>query len=398
MRVTYGKSVHNEKEIKAVLKVLKTSTQMGKNVRVLENKIAKMFNKEYGVMFNSASSALLVIFEILKFPKNSEIITPSLNFGTAVSSIMKAGLKPKFIDVERDTFCIDIKNLEKKITKNTKALCIPNLIGNLPNWQKIKQIAEKKKLLIIEDSADTLGSKLKGYKSGKYTDISITSFYGSHIINGAGNGGMLLLNNYNHYNKALMLRSWGRSSSIFHEKSEKIENRFNVKLDGIEYDKKFIFQEQGYNLEPSEISAAFALEQLKKLNKNIAIRKRNFDFHYNFFKNYKEYFVLPRLNNEVETAWLAFPIIIKKNKKFSRKKMQIFLERNNIQTRVIFTGNILRQPAFKHLNKYYKKNSFPNSDFVMRGGMLLGLHQGLSHSQIKYVHNKIKKFFKNIKI
>ena len=398
MRVTYGKSVHDKREVKAVLKVLNSSTQMGINVKKLENSVAKIFNKKFGVMFNSASSALLVAFEIINLKKNSEIITPCLNFGTAVSSIIKAGLIPKFVDVEVDTFCIDYKKIVKNITNKTKAVCIPNLIGNLPDWEKIRKIAKKKKLIIIEDSADTLGSKINTSYSGKFTDLSVTSFYGSHIINGAGNGGMLLLNNKNQYNKALMLRSWGRSSSVFQEDSEKIENRFNIKLDGIDYDRKFIFQELGYNLEPSEISAAFALEQLKKLKKNIKIRERNFNLHFKFFQKFNDYFILPKSIKNVKTAWLAFPLIIKKNKKFSRKKLQIFLEKNNIQTRVIFTGNILRQPAFKYLNKNYKKNSFPNSDIVMQGGMLIGLHQGLSIKQIKYVHHKFKIFFRKVNI
>lgn len=398
MRVTYGKSVHNTQEIKAVLKVLNSSTQMGRNVRELELKIAKLFNKKYGIMFNSASSALLIAFEILNLPKGSEVITPSLNFGTAVSAIIKSGLTPKFVDVESDTFCIDANKIEKLINKNTKLLCIPNLVGNIPDWKKIRSIAKKHKLILLEDSADTLGAKIDNKYTGKFSDMSVTSFYGSHIINGAGNGGILLLNDYNKYKKGLVLRSWGRSSSIYLDKSEKIENRFNIKIDGFDYDKKFIFQSLGYNFEPSEISAAFALVQLQKLKKNIFIRKKNFNKHYNFFKKYEKFFILPRVLKNVNTAWLAFPIIVKKNKKFSRKKLQIFLEKNNIQTRVIFTGNILRQPAFKYYKNFYKKDSFFNADEVMRGGMLLGLHQGLENKHINYVHKKIKMFLKKINI
>ena len=268
MKITYGKSVHGNAEIKAVLNVLKTSTQMGKNVRNLEKVVSKFFDKNYGVMTNSASSALMIAFEILNLPKNSEVITPCLNFGTAISALTKNNLKPIFVDIKLNTLCIDEDLIEKKINKKTRAILIPNLIGNCPNWEKLSKIAKKHKLISIEDSADTIGAKYKNQSTGKYSDISITSFYGSHIVNGAGNGGMLCLNNKKLYNKSLLLRSWGRSSSIFKENSESIKNRFNIKLDGIDYDKKFIFETPGYNLEPSEISAAFALEQIKKLKKN----------------------------------------------------------------------------------------------------------------------------------
>ena len=142
-------------------------------------------------------------------------------------------------------------------------------MGNLCDWKAIRKIANKYKLLVIEDSADTLGAKLNGKSSGYYSDMSITSFYGSHIINCAGNGGALTLNSKKFLDKAKLLRSWGRSSSLFDEKSEAIENRFNIKLGNIDYDAKFVFETIGYNVEGSEIGAAFGLTQLKSLKKNI---------------------------------------------------------------------------------------------------------------------------------
>ena len=169
--------------------------------------------------------------------------------------LVKKGLVPKFIDVELKNLQIDISKIEKSITKKTKALVIPNLIGNLPRWDKIKKLADKKKLLLIEDSADTVGSKIFKKKSGIYDDFSITSFYGSHIINCAGNGGALMLNSKKLYLRAKVLRSWGRLSSIIDEKDFK--RRFNYKLNGIDYDTKFVFSEMGFNIEPSEMGAAF---------------------------------------------------------------------------------------------------------------------------------------------
>ena len=165
-------------------------------------------------MVNSGSSALTLAFKVLNLPKGSEVITPCLNFGTAVSSIVQAGLKPIFVDCEKETSQINISNIPKSITKKTKALLIPNLIGNIPNWKKIKVLAKKYNLQIIEDSADTLGGKLNGIPTGYYSDISITSFYGSHIISCAGNGGCFLTNNRNYFERAKVLRSWGRMSSL----------------------------------------------------------------------------------------------------------------------------------------------------------------------------------------
>ena len=226
MKISYGKNVYGKEEINAVVQKLKKTTQMGESVEKFEIKIAKLFKKKYGLMVNSGSSALLLAFASMKLTPGSEIITPALTFATTVSSILQNNLVPVFIDVKESTYCIDEANIEKMITKKTKGICIPNLIGNIPNWKIIKKIAKKHNLITIEDSADALGSKLMGKSTGFFSDISITSFYGSHIINCAGNGGMVCFNNKSFYNKAKLLRSWGRSSSLFKE-SEKIENRFN---------------------------------------------------------------------------------------------------------------------------------------------------------------------------
>ena len=229
---------------------------------------------------------------------------------------------PIFVDCEIDTLQIDINKIEKKISKKTKALLIPNLIGNLPNWKKIRQIANKHNLLVMEDSADTLGATINSRPSGIYSDISITSFYGSHIISCAGNGGMLVTNNKNFYTKAKVLRSWGRMSSLIKD-SENITKRLRIKLKGYDYDRKFVFSEAGYNFEPSEIGASFGLVQLKKFKKFNMLRNRNFKLHYNFFKKFKNHFIVPKINKNVKTNFLAYSIILKDNLNFSRKEMQI---------------------------------------------------------------------------
>ena len=392
MKISYGKNVYGKEEINAVLNKLKKTTQMGDAVARFEHKIAKLFSKRYGLMVNSGSSALMLATNVLNFKKGDEIIAPCLNFGTAVSSIILSGATPILVDIDVNTLQIDVNKIQKKITKKTKGIIVPNLIGNVPDWRKIKILAKKYKLKIIEDSADTLGAKINNKPTGIYSDISITSFYGSHIISCAGNGGMFLTNDKKTYDRAKVLRSWGRMSTLIKD-SENINKRLDIKLNGYEYDKKFIFSEVGYNFEPSEIGASFGLVQLKKFKHFSNVRNRNFKLHYDFFKKLKNYFIVPKTEKNVKTNFLAYPIILKNNVNFSRKKFQIYLEKNNIQTRPIFSGNILRHPAFRNLiSSKNKLNSFKNSDYIMKNGLLIGCHQGLSMKNISYIHSTILNF------
>ena len=395
--ISYAKTVYGNSEIEAVVKCLNESTQMGNYARVFESKIAKLFNKEYCLFVNSGSSALYLGIESLNLPPNSEVITPALTFSTTVGCLIKNNLIPVFADVKPLTYCINSEQIESLISDKTVAILAPNLMGNICDWEKIREIANRNNLIVIEDSADTLGAALNGNSTGSYTDISITSFYGSHIINCAGNGGALTVNKKDFYESAKLLRSWGRSSSLYDEKSEAIENRFNVNLDGLDYDAKFVFEKIGYNLEGSEIGAAFGLEQLKKLSENIKVRQKNFALQTNFFSKHEELFSVPIENPKANTAWLAFPILIKKESPFSRKDFQIYLERNNIQTRVVFTGNIIRQPMMKGQNFISRKEGYPNSDAVMERGVLLPLHHGMTEKMFNRFFSVIDEFILNFK-
>jgi len=395
-KIYYGKAVYDSKEINAVLRVLKNDSLSlidGKKVKELEKTVSKIFGKKYGLMVNSGSSANLLALSSFKFKNGSEVITPNLTFSTTVAPIYQLGLVPHFIGVEKNKFLADPEQIEKCINKKTVALMIPNLLGNIADWKKINNIAKKYKLKVIEDSADTIGYTVNGKNLGKFSDITTNSFYASHIINGAGTGGIVFFNDFNLYQRAKLLRGWGRSSATFNE-SENANKRFNVKISGIDYDAKYIFSELGYNFLPSEISAAFALEQIKKLKNNIYIRNKNFEYLKNFFKRYENFFKLPEQNIGVNTPWLAFPLVIKKNGIFNRKKMQIFFEKHNIQTRTIFTGNILKQPVMR--NRIYKKHKNCNeiANDVMKNGILLGCHQGLKKSELDYICTTFKKFIK----
>jgi len=391
VRVPYGQTVHGEAEIEAVVQVLRTSTQMGRHVREFEERVAARFTKQFGIMVNSGSSANYLAVELLGLQPGAEVVTPALTFATTLAPIVQHGLVPAFVDVAQGTYNIDVAKIEDVIGPRTRALMIPSLLGNLPDWDSIAEIAARHDLRVIEDSADTLGARLRGRSTGERSDISTTSFYGSHVINCAGNGGMLCVNQAELARRARLLRSWGRSSSLFVE-SEAIENRFAVTVDGIPYDAKFVFETLGYNFEPSEMGAAFGLVQLDRLEANIDARIRHFRRHREFFARYEDWFILPRELEDVRTGWLAFPLTLRDDAPFGRRDLQIFLERRNIQTRTVFTGNALRQPAFAGIERREHPAGFAEADRVMRGGILLGCHHGLSEAQVAHVHQSVEEF------
>ena len=395
-KIYYGKAIYGKEEINASIKVLRNSSLSlmdGKNVKKLEEKVSKIFGKKFGLMVNSGSSANLLGLASLNLKEKSEVITPSLTFSTTISPLYHLNLIPRFIDVKENFFVANVNQIEKSINKNTSAIMIPNLLGNIPDWIEIYKIAKKYKLKIIEDSADTIGYTYKKGNTGKYSDVVTNSFYASHIVTGAGFGGIVCFNDVKLYNRAKLLRGWGRSSANYNE-SEGINERFNCRVDNIPYDSKYVFKDMGYNFLPSEISATFALEQIKKLKKVIDKRVKNFETLKNFFKGFDKYFKIPDQFNFVKTAWLAYPIVIKNNSKIKRRSLQIFLEENGIQTRTIFTGNIMRQPIMK--NKLFKKNKDSNkiSDDVMKNGLLIGCHHGLTKVEIDHIFSIFKKFLK----
>ena len=394
MRVPYGYSVHGQEEIDAVVAVLQGNTALGPKTEEFEAKIAALLGKKHGVMVNSGSSANLLAFELLGLPRGSEVITPLLTFSTTVAPIVQKGLIPVFVDVDPTTFIINMEQVEAAITEKTKVLMIPSLMGNIPQMDKLQELAEKHGLWFIEDSCDTLGGTYKGKPSGTYSHITTTSFYGSHIINGAGGGGMICINDDEWYERLLVLRGWGRQSSLFDkDKSELIANRFNTELAGIPYDNKFIFSEIGYNFLPLELSAAFALVQLGKFPKNEEARRTNFaDMYEHAKKNWTKYFDLPEQTPDTETVWLAFPLIIKEGAPFTRLELVSYLEEENIQTRPIFTGNILKQPGFAKVEHRLAQESYPNAENVMRNGFVVGSHHGLTPEQIAYMKDRFEAF------
>tara|TARA_B100000575_G_C23127216_1_gene653237 strand:- start:1060 stop:2268 length:1209 start_codon:yes stop_codon:yes gene_type:complete len=393
-KIYYAKAVYGKKEINAVTKVLKSSSLSlmdGNKVKVFEKMVSKIFGKKYALMVNSGSSANLLALASLGLKKGSEIITPTLTFSTTVAPIYQLGFIPKFVDVEKQKYVVDVEQIKKAISKKTKAIIIPNLLGNIPDWNKINKICRDKDIFLIEDSADTIGYKIHGKTTGLLSDVVTTSFYASHIVTGAGFGGMVCFNDIKLYEKAKVLRAWGRSSAIFNE-NENINNRFKKDKFNFKYDKKYVFLDFGYNFIPSEISAAFAIEQIKNLSKNFHRRVRNFNLLSKNLRKFDHFFELPLQDKSVKTCWLAYPIVIKKNKYFNRDELQKYLETNNIQTRVIFSGNILKQPLMKN-KKYYKlKNCDLESNYIMKNGILVGCHHGMNDKEINILLKKIIEF------
>ena len=326
IKVPYALAVYDKKEIAAVNRVLEShKTMIGENTKKFEEKVASLFEKQYGIMVNSGSSANLLAFEVLDLPKGSEVITPILTFSTTVAPIIQKNLTPSFVDVEMESYVADTSQIKDAITKKTRCLMIPSLIGNVPDISFIRKIADENNLSFIEDSCDTIGAKFNGKPVGAFSDISTTSFYGSHIITAAGGGGMICINDSSWDKRCRMLRGWGRSSAL--DETEDIKKRFGVKVGDIQYDSKFIFEEVGYNFLPLEISSAFGLEQLKKLHMFSRIRQQNFAELEKYFSQYEELFILPKQLPDSRTGWLAFALTVKESAPFTRKALQIFLEK-----------------------------------------------------------------------
>jgi CDP-6-deoxy-D-xylo-4-hexulose-3-dehydrase len=321
----------------------------------------------------------------LNLPNGSKVITPSLTFSTTVAPLVQSNLVPFFIDVDHDTLQLDTKILKDLDLTNVSAICVPNLIGNVADWEKIYNFAKENNLKVIEDSADTIGY---GYKTDleDWSDVTTTSFYASHVITGAGFGGMTTFKDKENYDLAKSLRGWGRRSSLYGE-TEDYERRFNCTIDGFDYDDKYVFDDLGYNFLPSEISAAFALVQVENLEANIKNRADNFEYIKNAIEDNPNLRTFNIYEN-VYTGWLAFPLMLTNKLENKRKKFQIFLEENGVQTRTIFTGNILRQPVAKKF-KWDSHGTFDASDSIMKNGILLGCHNQMTKEKLDYMISKV---------
>ena len=362
---SYGKE-----EIEAVNKALKDGwlAGFGPYTTEFEAKIAEEFGKKYGVFVNSGSSACLLALASLDLEKGSEIITPALTFSTTLAPIIQLGYTPKFIDSELTTYVPSVQAICDAITSKTRAIMVPNLIGNKMDFDTLRNELMRmgrENIYVIEDSADTITFT-------EDSDVSTTSFYASHVITAGGMGGMVMFNKKEHMKRALMYRDWGRIG----DNSENMDERFAHDVDGIPYDYKFLYGVLGYNMKCAEANAAFGLVQLEKFQKFKEIRRNNIERYLYKLRNIPE-IILP--NDKIKPNWLAIPLQIE-----DRLGLLNFLEDNNIQTRVTFAGNVTRHPAYR---KYLQ--DFPVADQVMKNGFLLGAHHGMTTQDVDYVCDKI---------
>ena len=370
----YKFEAYGQEEIDAVVESLKSGWLGGQGPKSIEfeEKIAKRFGKKYGVFVNSGSSACLLAIAALDLPKGTKIITPSCTFATTVAPIIQLGYVPVFVDVDLTTYCANFDQIMAKITDDTSALMLPNLIGNKPDWPRIKKALidmGREDIYLIEDSADTLTKTPE-------TDVATTSFYASHVITAGGVGGMVMYNDKKHVTKCLQYRDWGRLG----DDSEIVADRFNHVVDGIPYDHKFLYSVLGYHMKASEMNAAFGIVQLERFKTNAGIRRANFERYLENLKDVKE-LTLP--DDSLQPNWLAIPFQTE-----NRFDLLSFLEENNIQTRVTFAGNVTSHPVYREYLEDFK-----NADLIMKNGFLLGAHHGMTLEDVDIVCNKIKEFF-----
>jgi len=396
-RIEYAGSVHGDEEIDAVVEVLRggaTALRIGRNVRAFEAGVAALFGKRRGIMCNSGSSALYLAVELLGLNPGDEIVTSAVTFSTDIAPMVRAGLVPVFVDVEPDTYNIDVDGIEEMIGPQTKAILAPNLIGNAPDWDRIRSLGDAHGLQVVEDSCDALGATLRGTPTGLPSDISVTSFALSHIITAAGTGGMVCVDDEGLADLCLTLRRWGRrSESQLFGSRKGLDTRFFSALDdGLEYDNLFIFDEVGWNFEPSEMSAAFGLVQLGKLEQNLAARRRNFARLSECFASRPDVFVLPRTTEGLDTAWHMFPVLVRPESGVRRAELQQHMERNGVDTRMVWTGNALRQPAFKGIAHRAPGKGLPNADRVMEQGLILPSNHALDDDDVDYIWTTAEAF------
>ncbi len=313
---------------------------------------------------NSGSSANLLALAALGVGPGDEVVTPACTFSTTVAPILQLGATPVFCDVTVGKYVPEAEEIVKFITPRTKCIMIPNLVGNKPDWKKLRSLTN---LPLIEDSCDTITYTPE-------TDAATTSFYASHIITACGSGGMVMFNEEGQYKKALMYRDWGRIG----DNAEDFSERFNHQVDGISYDFKFLYGVLGYNFKSSEVNAAFGLVQLKRFEE---FRKLRRSLIRRYIANLQATnYILP-IDSE-EANWLAMPLMTK-----NRLALLKYLEENGVQTRVTFAGNITRHPAYRQFLQV-----FPNSDRIMQEGFLLGAHHGMTLEQVDYVCDLLKKW------
>jgi len=404
-RVNYSGRVFDEKEIQALINSsLDFWLTLGPECREFEKKFAEYLGMKNFIVCNSGSSANLLAISALcsnmidnPLKPGDEIITTAATFPTTLAPIIQNNLTPVFVDIRLGDYNIDVSKIEQAISYKTRAIIFAHNLGNPADMDSIMEIAKKYNLYVIEDNCDALDSRYNRQLTGSFGDISTYSFYAAHHLT-MGEGGGIATNNSKIARAVLSLRDWGRD--CFCQTGERnpngaCNNRFNHKFPLLpdSYDHKYVYSNIGYNLKPLDLQCAIGLEQLKKLPEFSRKRKENFKRLYETFLQYQDKIILPSWSEKADVSWFAFPITIKENSGFKREDIVRFLENKNIETRMLFGGNILRQPGFSNIQKRIS-GELTNTDIVLNNTFFLGVFPGITEEKMKYMIDCINEFFK----
>jgi CDP-4-dehydro-6-deoxyglucose reductase, E1 len=404
-RIGYSGRVYDEKEmLAAVESVLDFWLTLGPKGRDFCESFRKYLGNKYCLVTNSGSSSNLIAISSLcsksianPMKLGDEVITTAVTFPTTLNPIIQNNLMPVFVDIEEDTYNIDAALIEAAITDKTRAIVFAHTLGNPAEMDKIMAIAKKYNLYVVEDTCDALDSIYEGKYCGSFGDFSTFSFYAAHHIT-MGEGGAICTNSAELYKAALSLRDWGRA--CFCQTGEKnprgaCGHRFDFKFEGLPdgYDHKYVYSNIGYNMKPLDTQCAIGIEQLKKLPDFTKARKKNFNALYDFMKKYEDRFILPRSLPKAEPSWFAFPLTIREDARFTKKDFVTFLESKLIETRMLFAGNILRQPGYKDI-KCRISGELKNSEQVLHKTFFLGVYPGITDEKLEYMLDCIEEFFK----
>lgn len=368
-----------------------------------EEKFSQFLGTKYCSLVNSGSSANLVAVTALTSHKlgkkrlkpGDEVITVAASFPTTVAPLIQNNLIPVFVDVDLGTYNIKVEELEKSISDKTRAIVMAHTLGNPFNINKVMQFAKRYNLWVIEDNCDALAAKYDGKYTGTFGHIGTFSFYPAHHIT-MGEGGAVITNDSKLNNIIRSIRDWGRDCKCSPGMDNLCQKRFTQQKGELPYgyDHKYIYSHFGYNLKITDMQAALGVSQLKKLPQFIEKRKENFDILYNGLKRFEQYLILPESTKNSEPSWFGFPISVKENKKYSRNNLVKFLEDRKIGTRLLFAGNILRQPMFIDNNYEYRViGEIKNTEFIMKNTFWIGVWPGLDSKELEYIQSTISKYF-----
>jgi len=365
----------------------------GRFAEEFEREFAKVMGIHRALLVNSGSSANLVAFSALTAEKlgekrikpGDEMITVAAGFPTTVNPAIQYGGVPGFVDVALPTYDIDVRYLEEALSPKTKLIMLAHTLGNPFDLKTVSEFAKKHNLWLIEDCCDAVGAKYDGRGVGTFGDFATASFYPAHHIT-MGEGGCVLTNKSLLKTLAESFRDWGRDCYCAPGKDNTCSKRFEWQLGDLPfgYDHKYTYSNIGYNLKATDMQASVGVSQLKKLPSFIAARKRNFDYLKAGLSDLQEYFALPEATPNSEPSWFGFPIAVKEGAPFDRNRVIDWLDEHKIATRLLFGGNLVRQPAYKNIQKRVI-GDLPVTDFVMNNVFWIGVYPGLTEEMVGYV-------------